>query len=309
MDFLFGIINRKITNIVIYTTNRCNSKCKTCNIWDIKPKIDIDPNIIDDLLKNLNKKITFTITGGEFLLHPKYKEILQKFDGYKCILLSNGILADRLIDVVREFKVKEIGVSCDGIGKRYEEIRGVDNFHNIQRIAQELKNETKIVLNYTISPFNTKKDLIEVINFCNIEKVDLIIGVYNRPEYFSTKVNFAKAYCLSDVKINSGVLMYPKFFVNMYIRLYNKWLKGEYKIPCLNIRSQTVIYPNGDVCLCEGKQVVLGNLNKSSFSEIWDSKKTIKTQQDNRGCNNCFMICQRPADVILNSVKIDKLIK
>jgi MoaA/NifB/PqqE/SkfB family radical SAM enzyme len=308
-DFFLGILKREVKEFVIYTTNRCNSRCKTCNIWRMQPKIDIKLDIIDKLLKNLDKKIIFGITGGEFLLHPRYKDILQEFDGYEYILFSNGILTDRLIDTVREFNVKEISVSCDGIGKRYKEVRGVDNFHNIKKIVEELRNKTKVVLNYTISPFNSKKDLIEVINFCNKEKVKLFVGLYNRPEYFLTKINFKKAYNLSNIKVKTGCLLFSKLFTNMYIHLYNNWLKDGYKIPCLNIRGHTVIYPNGDVCLCEGKQTVLGNLNKSTFSEIWSSKSTIRILQQNRKCNDCFMVCQRPMDIVLDILKINRLIK
>ncbi|MFH1972214.1 MAG: radical SAM protein [archaeon] len=308
-DLVFGVLNRKIRNVAVYSTNRCNSRCKTCNIWDIQPKEDISLEIIDKILKDLDKKVYFNLSGGEFLMHPQYKEILKKFEGYNYVLFSNCVLKKRLIETVREFKIKNIAISCDGIDKTYEEIRGVNAFPHIKEVVEELKNETKITLNYTISPFNSKKDLTDVVKFCNHQKIKLIIGVYNHLDYFEVDSELKLAYDLKSISIKPTCLSHSYFLQNGFIHLYNKWQKGEYKIPCLNIRMQTVIYPNGDMSLCEGKQVILGNLAKSSFSEIWNSPETIKIQKEYRDCNDCFLICQRPLDVVLDYTKINRFIK
>lgn len=299
LDFLASIARRKLKNIVIYTTNRCNSRCKTCGIWRANPKDDISLKIIDQIRKKLDKNVSVKLTGGEFLLHPDYEKILGKFNGFRRTLFSNGILAGRLIKAVKKFEIEEISISCDGIGGRYEEIRGVDNFGNIEKIVSELENETNIVINYTISHFNTKEDLKQVAKFCNGHRVKLIVGGYNQPEYFSTKHFVAKIYDLNGVKFKYGHLLCPQFFLKKYVELYNEWLKGGRSLPCFSIRSQVAIYPDGNVCLCEAKKTILGDLNKFNLSEIWALKSTVKIQDDNRKCSDCFMICSKPYDMIL----------
>lgn len=306
LKFIYGIARRKLKNIVIYTTDRCNSKCKTCFIWKKQPKTDIPVAVVEKILNDeTSKGAIFKITGGEFLLHPKYREILLLLNelGVEYQLFSNGSLADRLIETVREFKIKEVAISCDGVGEKYKEIRGIDDFENIIKITDDLQNETSITLNYTISPLNSKSDLKQVINFANTKNIKLVVGVFGNLEYFDVKMQKREAYNLDGV--STKCLRAPKGFVNKYIELYNKWVRGEYKIPCLNIRSQAAVYPNGEVHLCEGKNLVLGNLSKKSLKNIWNSEKTIQLQKQNKNCNACFLICQRPIDVVINSTPLD----
>jgi len=307
--FWRSILTRDISKCVIFITNLCNSKCKTCNIWKSKKKENIDLENIDKILKDLNKRTRINITGGEPLLHPKIEEILKKLKGYNYALNTNGILAKKLIGLVKKHNIKQIVISCDGVGIRYETVRGINNFSKIQKIIKQLKNKTSIILNYTLSPFNSKKDLEEVINFCNKEKVKLLLGVYDKPDFLQTKKKHKKLYNLTKIKTKSNCLILPKFLFNEYISLYNKWVKKEFKVPCLNIRNRTTVYPNGDVCLCQSKYVKLGNINKADLLEIWNSKKTINLQKKYRNCNGCFMNCHKPLDIILDKLKLNKLIR
>ena len=310
MKFIYGISQRRLKNIVIYTTDRCNSRCRTCFIWKKKPKTDISVETVERIINDdISNGASLKITGGEFLLHPKYDEILSAVvkSGMDYHMFSNGILAERLIKTVRDFKVSELAISCDGTGEKYKEIRGVDNFGNIKRVVNELQHETNILLNYTISPFNSKEDLKQVIEYANSKRVRLVIGVFNALEYFDVNASENKAYNLNGISENC--LQLSKRLTNRYINLYNRWINGEYDIPCLNIRSQLAVYPNAEVHLCEGKNVVLGNLEKTSLTDIWNSEKTIQLQKQNSKCNACFLTCQRPIDVAIASSPLKYIIK
>jgi len=265
--------------------------------------------MIDKILKDLNKKTRINITGGEPLLHPKIEEILKKLKGYNYALYTNGFFADKLIEYVTRFKIKNILISCDGLGKRYAKIRGINNLSNIVKIIDKLRNKTKIVLGYTISPFNSKKDLEKVINFCNKKKVKLLIGIYNNIEYLNATKKCQKAYNLNGIKTKSFCLIMPKIFINKYIKLYNLWISGKYNIPCLSIRNRLTIYPDGTLALCQGKYLSLGNLHNSTPLKIWNSKKTIKLQNKYKSCNGCFLVCQRPTDILLDKSGLSRFIK
>ena len=223
LKFIYGIARRKLRNIVVYTTNRCNSRCRTCFIWKKQPKTDILTKTISKILKDeTSKGTTLKITGGEFLLHPEYKEILTLINesGLKYQLFSNGILVERLIQTVRKFKVREVALSCDGLRGKYSEIRSVDGFENIVRIINELRGGTDITLNYTISPLNSKSDLRQVADFADASKVKLAVGIFNRPEYFGVKMARNKAYNLDG--ITGKCLQVRRRFLNKYIELYNR---------------------------------------------------------------------------------------
>ena len=273
------------------------------------PKTDLPLEIVEKLLNDdiINKKTLFGITGGEALLHPKYKEILSLFSGYEYLFFSNGMLADRLIKTVKDFEIKNLFISADGIDEQYRKIRGVDNFKNIRRIVKELNGITNITIDFTISPFNSKNDLKDIVEFCETYNAKLIVGVYNEPEFFDTNTKPRESFELDGIK--SRCFYFSPTINNRYIRLYNDWIKGNVKLPCYSIRSLLSIMPNGDVSLCQGKNEILGNLNKNTMNEIWNSEKTIETQKKNRNCNCCFLTCQRPVDIIINKTPLKWLIR
>src|SRR3989344_4793827 len=79
----YTIDQRKITNVMFYATDRCNSLCKHCFIWNKKPNFDLSLEIIKDVLqsKHLAKSVAFGLEGGEFFMHPEYEKILEIFEG------------------------------------------------------------------------------------------------------------------------------------------------------------------------------------------------------------------------------------
>ncbi|MFH1229544.1 MAG: radical SAM protein [Candidatus Aenigmatarchaeota archaeon] len=301
---IYSIMRRNLKNITLYTTNRCNSRCKTCSIWKKTPKKDLPLGIIKKLLSDdiVSNKTTFQITGGEILLHPQYKEILSMLSDYEYQFFSNGILADRLIEAVKEFEIKNLFISADGVDNRYKSIRGVDNFKNIRRIVRELDGLTSVTIDFTISPFNSKRDLTDIVSFCEDNNAKLIVGIYNRPDYFDTNENLKEAFGFDSIK--SKCFYFPVYANNMFIRYYNEWLKGRLNLPCYSIRSLASVLPDGRVALCQGKSEIIGNLHKNTMSDIWYNEKTIESQRRNRNCNSCFLTCQRPYDLIISKTPL-----
>jgi len=307
--FTYNILRRNLKSININVTDRCNSKCKTCYIWKKTPNTDLSLDVMENLLndKIINKKIVFGLTGGEFLLHPKYNEILELFDGYDYLFFSNGIMADRLIETVKKYNIKHLFMSADGIGDTYKKIRGVDTFKNIRKIVSDIKDITNITIDFTISPFNQKKDLVDVVNFCEENNINIAVGVYNQPEFFDTDTKPKKAFEFDDIK--AKCFYFHPAANNRFIKYYNKWLDGEMKLNCYSIRSLLSILPDGDVSLCQGKNIILGNLYKTSLSDIWNSEETIKTQKKNKHCNGCFLSCQRPVDIAIDKSPLKWIIR
>lgn len=246
--------------------------------------------LFEGIIKDVPNGVHLNITGGETLLHPKINEMLALLSerNKSYTLFSNGILAQKLIRLVRDTGVKNLVVSCDGTKETYKGVRGVDNYSNVVRIVDELKDEVNVSIDFTINPLNTREDLIEVKRFCDSRGVHLGVGVYDNPEYFDTTIKKEELYDAD------GLASFP---ANRYIRLYNSWLSGNLRLPCYSVRFSCVVLPQGDVLLCHGKSVVLGNLEKYPLSRIWQNSKRCGVLRKYKDCNGCWLLCQRSYDV------------
>lgn len=283
-----AILRRKLRffAVPILATNRCNSRCLVCNIWRKEPKVDLPIEIFRRILKDetVSDRTGFVLSGGEFILHPEYHEILQLFRGRSYWLLSNCLLPDRLIKAVREFKVPRLSISLDGPRTIYKTIRGVDAYSKVEQVVRELRDSTRINIEYNVTPWNTRKDLIHVADFCRKYHVDLWVGYYTEQEYFETATSAGRLYDVNDL------IDHP------YHRFHGEWASGNLKMPCFSIFARPLIRPNGDVVLCDPKEVVLGNLHQKSLKEIWTSKNTRAIQKQYTSCNGCWSDCHRPLD-------------
>lgn len=206
--------------IPIFATSRCNSRCRICNIWQKTPKTDLDPKIIEKVLGDaaITRHSTFILTGGEFLLHPKHREIISLFNerGNPYILLSNGLLPEQLVRTVKEFNVPHLSLSLDGPPETYARTRGVDGYSKVEKVIEDLKgSDTRLSVGYTVNPWNSREDLIHVMKFSKEHNVDLNIGYYCTMEYYDTKVKMGSSYTVDDLVDQP------------YHTLYSSWVSGK----------------------------------------------------------------------------------
>jgi Fe-coproporphyrin III synthase len=120
--------------VTLYLTDRCNSRCITCDYWrhgrsnlTLKSLTALLPNVL-----NLGTEIVM-LSGGEPLLNPEWAEIAETLRGrgLKLWLLTSGLsLVKHASKVARLFDA--ITVSLDGTNpKTYAAIRGLDAFDNV----------------------------------------------------------------------------------------------------------------------------------------------------------------------------------
>jgi len=287
------VMNEKPKLITIYATNRCNSACNNCFIWKQQPKIDLDIEVLKKLLtdKLITRDTSFVLQGGEFILHPNYKEILQLFKNKKVTLLSNGILAEQIIDVCKQYDIKFLALSLDGRPETNLKIRGKDAFSSIEKIIRSLKNtHVGIAVTYTICSLNNNlDDFLFVKNFCNKNNVNFNVVTYGDQFYFECEKKY--------FKIDSGIINnVGDKFLKKYLELYNREPENRVK-RCFSIKRQTTIWPNGDITLCQQKNIVLGNIYKESLSKIWNKEQAKELRKEFSYCNECWLGCHRPFDV------------
>ena len=125
---------RRLPLLTLYLTERCNSRCVTCDYWR-HGRADMNLESVTRLLPSLAELQTevVLISGGEPLLNPQWADIAQllKENGLQLWLLTSGLsLVKHARRVSQLFHA--VTVSLDGTDREtYAAIRGLDAFDNV----------------------------------------------------------------------------------------------------------------------------------------------------------------------------------
>ena len=297
--------HKKLSTIMLYSTDRCNLKCRHCFIWAKKPKQDLSLDKIKKIINSpvVGKSTMIGLEGGEFILHPQAEEILDYLTkNHKNFeLLTNGRDADTVINYTKKFKPVRLFLSMDGTRETIEKLRRADIYDNIIKIIENLKDELPVSVMFTLTPFNTFDDMQHVADVCKQNNLDMRIGIYNTMEYFDTQSKQDESDTLKYKP--EDIPDYVKDFNENYdfMYLFTKFRDNKLKLPCRSIQDSIVIYPNGDIPICQFKENILGNLHKESLSKIINKKETIKQHKEHlHGCNQCWVNFHRKYDIVLH---------
>ncbi len=147
-------------NLTYSVTNLCNSRCRTCRIWQIyrtdrdKYKEELTLGEVRKFLRSLGGIWIFNLSGGEPFLRRDLAEIVEC--AVRCCrpgvvhIPTNCVNVQRTLDGSREVieAVRRTGrdvhltikPSYDGIGSQHDEIRGVEgNFERLLEVLAGLK--------------------------------------------------------------------------------------------------------------------------------------------------------------------------
>jgi MoaA/NifB/PqqE/SkfB family radical SAM enzyme len=271
----------------IYVTNKCNSRCKICSIWRHQPKNELEPDVIEKIfISPFTRGAEHSLTGGEFFLHSRWEEILKLANKYKInyTIFTNGLLTETITYAVKKFKIPNISISLDGTPSTYKEVRGIDGYTKVIETIKKIKDRTRISLTYVANPLNTEYDLLHVKNI--VKKYNLNLNIV----LFETRLLFKPNL---EGQTNYDYLKNEK---RGFIQSFFLWREGKLNIPCWSIFLVLNIMPNGDVILCQNKNIKLGNLYEVPLEKIWISKKTKNIQKKYLKCNECWIACNRPID-------------
>ncbi|MCG8412310.1 MAG: radical SAM protein [Bacteroidales bacterium] len=296
--------HKRLSTIMLYSTDRCNSKCKHCYIWEKKPKQHLPFEKIKEIIESpvVDRNTLIGLEGGEFILHPEAEQILEymvkkhpNFD-----LLSNAIQLDKLVYFTSKYKPKRLYISLDGDRATYENLRGVDAYNKVIEAIIKLKDIVPVSIMFTLTNHNDFSDLLHVADFCKTHNLDMRIGIYNTMDYFDTNTQEQGSDSLNyDIKDIPNVV---KDFKENYdfMALYPEHRSGNLKLSCNSISDSIVIYPNGDVPICQNKQIILGNIFKESLKQVVNKKSTIKLHKEYKhNCNECWVNYHRKYDIVL----------
>jgi Fe-coproporphyrin III synthase len=120
--------------VTLYLTDRCNSRCVTCDYWR-HGKDDMDQAAVARLLPSLTRLRTqcVLLSGGEPLLNPEWAAIAKtlRSAGLEVWLLTSGLALAKHARRCAEL-FDSITVSLDGTDSAtYAAIRGLDAFDKV----------------------------------------------------------------------------------------------------------------------------------------------------------------------------------
>ena len=293
--------HKRLSQLMIYSTTACQSRCKHCNIWQ---KRLVEHLSLEDIMRVMQsrcvtRRTTVGLEGGEFILHPQAEEILAWFRSNhpNYTLLSNCLAHRRVIDAVRRHQPRHLYVSLDGGRETYQWMRGRDGYDRVIEVVEALKDEVPLSLMFCLSPWNTFDDMAFVIDVAKQYDIDVRIGIYGTMAFFDTTTELLRA--------TDFIGQIPRSIHGTkenydFVALYNEWRNGNLRLRCQSIMSCLVVHSNGDVPLCQNLNVVLGNIHEQSLDEIFNGIRACKVQSHHsKKCNDCWINFHRKYDIIL----------
>jgi len=271
-------------------TERCNSKCQMCSIWEIKDKSsEMIPEEFDRLyLKSEFRNLEdLCISGGEPTLRRDLFEvtdnILKHLPNLNMLFLStNGSNPKMAQGFMRRYSgaVKDIYIcpSIEGDRETHKIIRGVDTYDKVLETT-ELVNQlnldnSHIVFSTTIVPENcNSKSLDHVRNLAKKFECNFSFRPASKNESFyhnkmsegfmigSEGFDFIKNY-MSERKISDPFLDILFDYIQGKDTLMGSCQKG---IKCLAGDISLFIKPNGDIYPCINSTRQIGNKERGLF--------------------------------------------
>lgn len=318
---MIGYPRKTPLSLTLAVTYKCNSYCRTCNIWNKKEngnQLTIDE--YGKIFRSFKSPpFELILTGGEPFLRDDIVEICRTADVYlkpKVIIIpTNGILTEKIVEDIKKvlknsLKTKIIiNISLDGIKEDNDEIRGLigsfDRTIKTYFALKEIQNDFfDLKVHTVISSYNVDK-IPQIYKYIrDTLKTNLYIAEIAQErvemnnlgmgrEFFPALQKYSRAISFLSSQLEkekfNGLSRIIQSFRLEYYQLTNEILERKRQvIPCCAGFASAQIAPNGDVWFCATKANPVGNLreNSYSFEKIWFSKKAgeLRKENDRRDC-------------------------
>jgi len=305
-SYATGHAFRLPVNITVSVSYRCNSRCKTCNVW-LLPNDDLTLVEWDRVYQSLGSSpYWFTFSGGEPTLRKDMPDMVGS--AYRHCrpgiinIPTNGIQhkiipgrIERVLQLAPKSEVI-INLSLDGVGLKHNEIRGVrDNWvHAMSTYAalKELKKSYKnltvgihtVISNFNVDSFPELCEYVQrelkpdsYITEIAEERVELDtvgLGITPTAEKYTVAIDKLLE-SMRDQRL-TGVAEVAQAFRREYYEIVKRTLREQRQvIPCMAGVASAQIAPNGDVWTCCVRAQSMGNLRDHDydFGSVWRTGK------------------------------------
>ncbi|MBS3162374.1 radical SAM protein [Candidatus Woesearchaeota archaeon] len=318
--------------IMFYVTDNCNLKCRHCFYWKSvdNPNKFMNLEQIEKVAFSLDRLDLLGITGGEPFVRNDIVDIVKVFvennKTKRVHIASNGFLVDKIENDVKEIlKYLEdsrltIQFSLDGFEELHDQLRGIKgSFRNVCEIINRLNFIQDSRLAVSVATVVMRKNFSQMRDFKNFVNNDLKVNIkFNVLRKIDSVKGVPKEY-LADFDIRDEDFEVP--MVEQLEELINiiddgsisskiekkkieysiSILKGRKAVECLAGWRDAVIFPNGDVSICEP---ILASVNLKTydfdFEKLWNSEEFEIIKNKFRGKCFCMNSCN-----LLNAMQYD----
>lgn len=185
---------RSLPLATLYLTERCNSRCVTCDYWR-HGRVDMTLEAVSRLVPGfaaLGTRVVL-ISGGEPLLNPEWPRIaaLLKAHGLKLWLLTSGLSLAKHTERVREL-FDTVTVSLDGTcAATYAAIRGLDAFDKVcEGIRDAAALGSRVSLRVTVQRANYRElpNFVDLARTLGAKQVSFLAADVSNPHAFGRNV-------------------------------------------------------------------------------------------------------------------------
>ncbi len=289
------------TNLTVSLTYRCNSRCRTCRIYERKCE-ELSVDEYRKIFRSIGRSpYWITFSGGEPFLRQDLREICtHAYELCRPGLINiptNGMLPERIEREVGSIVQScprthfVINLSVDGIGERDDDIRGVAGAYakameTYQRLRSVRAKNLSLGIHTVISTFNAAEmpaiygelkrlhpdSYITEIAEQRVELLTEHEGITPALTDYAAAVDIIAA-DMRGWKLN-GISRITRAFRGHYYGLVKSCLRGgEPSLPCYAGIASCQIAPDGEVWACCIRSESLGNLREAryDFSKVWFS--------------------------------------
>jgi len=304
-------------NLTFSITNRCNSRCKTCKIYQKKSE-ELDLEEWRKVFAGLGQSPFWTtFSGGEPFLRSDFFDLVRSLyeQCHPSIINipTNGLLSDRIPTVVKQIsdycRTSQIviNLSLDEVGENHDAIRGVPgNYEKAAQTFKALKSlgmpNLSVGIHTVISKFNVKRIPNIFENIMTLqpdsyvteiaeERVELDnVGSEITPDFgeYAAAVDFL-GHALENGHLDQVGRMTRALRLEYYSLVKRILREKRQVIPCYAGFASAQIAPDGNVWMCCVKAEPIGNLRKGGydFSKIWLSEKAKSIRREIKG-GKCY---------------------
>lgn len=317
-------------------TYECNSRCETCNIWQIhRKKEELSLEEIKKFAEKNNFFRWVRLTGGEPWLREDIVEIARAFkenskDLYMMTMAVNSLVRnEKVIAGIRQIldmgiPQVSITVSLDGYRELHDKIRGIPGNYDraiaMYRALSELRKEYPNlyhVFGYTMSKYNegqfektyqeVKKDIPELKhNDFHINIAHSSSNYYHNEEMKDIKPS--KVYpeeVKQIIKSREFELSTMHIIEDIYLKKSIEYYEtGKTPMDCKSLNASVFLDPYGFIYPCTMWYRQLANIREIDYDirNMWEKDEVNNYRKDikEKKCPNCWTPCEAHQTIVGN---------
>jgi MoaA/NifB/PqqE/SkfB family radical SAM enzyme len=283
-------------NITVSVSYRCNSRCKTCNVWQ-RPNDDFTLEEYEKTFASIGRDAYwFTFSGGEPTLRKDLPEIVEA--AYRHCrpgiinIPTNGIqdraIPDRVERILQAAPKSDVivNLSLDGIGEKHDIVRGVkgnfkramSTYAGLRALKDRYRNFTlgvhTVVSNFNVDDFEQihayVRDQLQPDSFISEiaeERVELdTVGMGITPpiERYGPAIERLQL-GIRNSEFHNVSRVTQAFRDRYYDFVKRTLVEKRQVIPCMAGVASAQIAPNGDVWTCCIRAESVGNLRDYDY--------------------------------------------